>query len=157
VGGYVEIAANIFKPLIGCILVLAAIGLLRMPRAGKVQRISLGLALLCGAALGLLSGLSGTGGGIFLSPLLLLMGWADTQQTAGITAAFVLVNSVAGITGLLSLEQHVPSQLGYWAIAAITGGYVGSELGIRRLSSPLLRRILAAVLLIAAGKLVLTR
>jgi uncharacterized membrane protein YfcA len=153
VAGHFRVPASLFNPLVGCVLLVAACGLFRTPRAGVAKVASTWLAMLCGAGIGLLSGLTGTGGGIFLSPLLLFMGWANPQQTASVTAAFVLVNSLAGIGGLLSLDPHLPGQLTYWVIAAAVGACVGSELGSRRLSSPLLRRILSAVLIIAAGKL----
>jgi uncharacterized membrane protein YfcA len=113
------------------------------------------LGLIGGAAIGLLSGATGTGGGIFLSPLLLMMGWAETKQSAGICAAFILVNSIAGIVGLMTKPVTFPPMLPYWVMAAIIGGLLGSWLGAKHLPNPSLRRILAAVLLIAALKLML--
>ena len=103
-----------------------------------------------------MSGLTGTGGGIFLSPLLLVMGWAETKQSSGVSAAFILVNSIAGIIGLMTKPITFPPMLPYWIIAAVLGGLIGSELGRRRLTNPTLRRLLAAVLVIAGLKLILT-
>jgi uncharacterized membrane protein YfcA len=155
VGGYVRLPGNVFRPLVGCVLLLAAYRLFRNPATEAVKHAHIGVALLCGAAIGLLSGLTGTGGGIFLSPLLLLMGWAQTKQTSGISAAFVLSNSIAGIAGLLVRTPHIPSQTPYWAVAAVAGGLLGSQLG-SRFQNILLRRLLAVVLVIAAGKLIFT-
>ncbi len=156
IGGYFHLPGNIFKPLVGCVLLIAAYRLIRNPVADTARHIRVWVALVCGAGIGLLSGLTGTGGGIFLSPLLLIMGWAETKQSCGVSAAFVLVNSIAGITGLMVRTTHVPSDLPYWAVAAVAGGLIGSALGSRRFDNTLLRRLLAVVLIIAAGKLILT-
>jgi uncharacterized protein len=104
--------------------------------------------------LGFISGLTGVGGGIFLSPLLLFMGWADFKQTAGTSSAFILLNSVAGLLGHISSVQSLPPAALVWAVAAVAGGIVGSEMGVRRLAEVTLRRLLAAVLLIAGLKLI---
>jgi hypothetical protein len=97
------------------------------------------------------------GGGIFLSPVLVLARWADVRTTAGVAAAFILVNSIAGLLGNLSSVRALPSGLPLLALAAATGGLIGSTLGSRRLPSPMLRRLLAAVLAIAAWKLFTVR
>ncbi len=108
----------------------------------------------CGAGIGLLSGLTGTGGGIFLSPLLLTMGWAETRQTGGVSAAFILVNSAAGLAGNPASLAHLPSQFPLWAGAAVIGGLLGSELGSRRIGTPAFRTLLGVVLVIAGAKLI---
>src|SRR5262245_65627385 len=104
------------------------------------------IAILCGAGIGLLAGLTGTGGAIFLSPLLLFMGWAETRETGGVAAAFILVNSLAGLAGNPTSLSHVPAQLPMWAGAVVIGGLVGSELGSRRIGIPTFRRVLGVVL-----------
>jgi uncharacterized membrane protein YfcA len=109
--------------------------------------------MIFGAGIGLLSGAIGVGGGIFLSPLLLFMGWAKTKQTAGISAAFILVNSMAGIAGHLSSVKFLPDAVYPWAIAAVLGGIIGSRLGSRRFVNATLYRLLAVVLVIAGAKL----
>ncbi|MFM9865035.1 MAG: TSUP family transporter, partial [Micropepsaceae bacterium] len=106
--------------------------------------------------LGFLAGLTGTGGGIFLSPLILLMGWADTRRTSGVAAAFILLNSISGLLGTTISIGTLPSALPYWAIAAAVGGLIGTQLGTRHLPIPGLRLALAAVLFVAAAKLVFT-
>lgn len=93
---------------------------------------------------------------MFLSPLLILSKWANPRQSAGIAAAFILMNSVAGVLGRLASVATLPPAVGYWAVCAVLGGIIGSELGVRRLKQHTLRRMLAVVLLMAGGKLLMT-
>jgi uncharacterized membrane protein YfcA len=102
----------------------------------------------------LLSGLVGVGGGIFLTPVLLLMNWSETKTAAGVSAMFILVNSIAGLAGNYSQLVSLPSTVWFWIVAAIAGGLVGSSLGAKRFDSLTLRRVLAAVLLFAGVKLI---
>jgi len=113
------------------------------------------LALVIGACMGLLSGLTGVGGGIFLSPLLVLAGWATVRDSAAPAAAFILINSIAGLVGLLTRHPTLPDALPYWVLAVIAGGLIGAGYGARRLDNRALRRALAAVLLIDGGKMLL--
>ena len=112
-------------------------------------------ALMLGAAIGLLSGLTGVGGGIFLSPLLVLTGWATVRQSAAPTAAFVLINSISGLLGLLSRQPTLPDALPYWVAAVIVGGLIGATYGSRRLGNNAMRQALAVVLVIAGAKMIL--
>jgi uncharacterized membrane protein YfcA len=112
--------------------------------------------MIAGAGIGLLSGLTGVGGGIFLSPLLLLANWAQMRQTAGVSAAFILVNSIAGLAGNLASVQYLPPQIPIWAAAAGIGGIIGSEFGSRRFAPTVLKYLLAAVLVIAGCKMIFT-
>lgn len=109
--------------------------------------------LLAGAAIGALAGLTGTGGGIFLTPLLLWFGWVATRNAAAVTAPFVLVNSMAGLSGQTVLLGNLPPALPLWLGAVALGGLIGTWLGTRRLSVASLRRALGAVLLVAAAKM----
>ena len=110
-----------------------------------------------GAALGFLSGLTGVGGGIFLSPLLIFLRWATIKQVSGIAAAFILVNSTAGLMGFLATNTpQLPSALPAWAIAAAIGGYIGSEYGSRRFGNPAIKKLLSIVLLVAGVKMIAT-
>jgi len=111
------------------------------------------VALPLGAGIGLLAGLTGVGGGIFLSPLLVFTGWATIREQAGISAAFILANSAAGLAGVLTKMPTLPAPVYLWGIAAIAGGLIGSDLGSRRLGVAALRRLLGLVLIIAGLKL----
>jgi uncharacterized membrane protein YfcA len=111
------------------------------------------MALILGAAIGLLSGLTGVGGGIFLSPVLLLMHWAKTKETSGVAAAFILFNSIAGLLGNISAISFIPTGITYWAPAALIGGWIGTELGTQRLPILWIRKWLSAVLVLAGLKL----
>lgn len=155
-GGWLALPARAYKIVVGVVLLFAACRLVWKPVADFGHPIPKWAAILSGVAIGFLSGLTGTGGGIFLSPLLLVMGWAETKQSAGVSAAFILVNSIAGIIGLLMKPATFPPMLSYWIVAAVLGGLIGSELGRRRLTNPTLRRLLAVVLVIAGLKLILT-
>lgn len=158
VGGMIHVPATFYKPLIGIVLLLSAFQLLRTAKKSKQQdrqvyRPPLAAALATGTGLGLLAGLSGTGGGIFLSPLLLFMGWAPTRQVSGIAASFILVNSISGLLGNMSSVQALPKALPLWAIAALVGGLLGTHLGTRTLTIPGIRTMLAVVLVVAGGKM----
>ena len=109
-----------------------------------------------GAGLGFVSGLTGVGGGIFLSPLLLFLRWANMRTTAAISAAFILVNSVAALAGLLTAGVSLPGGLAWMMLAALGGALVGSELAVRRLAPVRLRQLLGMVLMIAAIKMFIT-
>lgn len=155
-GGWLTLPAHAYKTAVGFVLLFAAGRLVWKPVADTAHPLPKLPAFVCGAAIGFLSGLTGTGGGIFLSPLLLVMGWAETKQSAGVSAAFILVNSIAGIIGLMTKPVTFPAMLPYWIVAAVAGGLIGSEMGRRRITNPTLRRLLAVVLVIAALKLILT-
>ena len=159
IGGRIQLPVAWFGVLVGCVLLFSAVRLFletlslqQKPRSAR-RPPPVWLALVLGAAIGLLSGLTGVGGGIFLSPLLVLMGWATVRESAAPTAAFILVNSVAGLLGLLSRQPTLPDALPYWVVAVVVGGYIGATFGSRRLGHAALRRALSAVLLIAGAKM----
>lgn len=161
IGGMVYVPSVFYKPLIGVILLLSAFQQLCTARKAeqedrRVQRPEISSSLLTGTGLGLLAGLSGTGGGIFLSPVLLLMGWAPTRQVSGIAASFILVNSISGLLGNMTSIQSLPPALPLWAVAALGGGLLGTHLGTRMLTIPGIRIMLAVVLVVAGGKMLLT-
>jgi hypothetical protein len=161
VGGALTLPTTIYKQIVGLTLIYAAVRLFAFTRAkaeagaATTSGAPLVPSMLLGGLIGLLSGLTGVGGGIFLSPLLLLLGWADTRRTAGVSAAFILVNSIAGLLGNLTNLQMLPPALPYFAVAAVAGGIVGSEFGSRRLTSVTIRRLLAVVLVVAGVKMIL--
>lgn len=112
------------------------------------------LALLVGAAIGFLSGLTGTGGGIFLSPILILAGWANPRVAGGVSAAFILLNSISGLGGVATAGFRVPDELPLWVAVVFIGALAGTQLGTRQLAPLWLKRLLGVVLLIAGFKFV---
>lgn len=165
-GGAITLPGTVYKRAVGAILVFAAGRLLwealRRDPASDDRRqdperapVPLRPALAWGAAIGLLAGLTGTGGGIFLSPLLLLLGWEETRRVSGVSAAFILVNSLAGLLANPTALRALPPLLPVWAVAVALGGLIGTELGARRLGTRRLRQVLALVLAIAGAKLLL--
>jgi uncharacterized membrane protein YfcA len=156
VGGSIVLPGHWYKTIVGIILWLSAARLL-WPRDLKVvtewRDPPLALAIPAGAVIGLLAGLTGTGGGIFLSPLLLFLGWSEPRRASGVAAVFILLNSVAGLFGNLGSVQHLPPGLPMFAIAALLGALVGTTLGIR-LPVPLLLRSLGLVLIVAGAKMI---
>ncbi|MFC3096330.1 sulfite exporter TauE/SafE family protein [Alteraurantiacibacter palmitatis] len=155
-GGTIHLPSEIYRPLVGGVLWISAARLL-WPHELKVERESVSppllFALPMGALIGLLAGLTGTGGGIFLSPLLLFMAWAPTRQVSGIAAVFVLTNSLAGLGGQIATLDALPPQLPLYAGAALIGGIIGTTIGIR-VNTKLILKLLAVVLLIAGAKLI---
>lgn len=157
-GGWLALPAHWYKPVVGVVLLYAAwrsFASAKTVTVDTIRPVSVPVLLLVGAALGLLSGLVGVGGGIFLSPLLLLLRWAEPRTVSGISATFILVNSVAGLTGVMMHQPQLPQALPWWAAAAVIGGWLGAEYGSRRLTSPAIRRVLAVVLLVAGFKMIL--
>jgi uncharacterized membrane protein YfcA len=156
-GGSVEPGSGWYRPAIGILLVASA-GRLAAARPLAAEAVSrplpVGVGLVMGALVGGLSGLIGIGGGIFLSPLLVLAGYASVRQSAGVTAPFILVNSVAALAGQLLGGAVLPSTLPIWGAAVLAGGWLGTEFGTRRLTGPALRRVLAAVLAVAGLKMI---
>lgn len=156
-GGAMKLSDPVYRRLLGAALVLAALRLILPSKeaAAEPPPPPVPAALAWGSVMGFASGLIGVGGGIFLSPLLLLAGWAGMRRTAAVSVVFILINSAAGLAGHLASLQSIPREAGAWAAAAFVGGLVGSELGSRRLPPDWLKRLLAAVLAVAAAKLLL--
>ena len=156
-GGYLALPAHAFKLLVGVVLLLSAGYFFWRPdEQPDTREPARGIAVASGGVLGLFAGLTGTGGGIFLTPLLLTMRWARTKEASAVSALFILVNSIAGLAGAASSARQIPSLVWPLALAAIIGGGLGAHLGSRRFPVPLVKRLLAVVLVIAGLKLVLT-
>jgi hypothetical protein len=160
-GGFVGLPPGVYKPIIGAILLLAALRLFVPVRGNELTKTPHVYATtLAGIAIGFGSGIIGIGGGIFLSPLVLLLGWATAKQTAAISAPFILVNSVSALGGIalgehgLLLHTNLVVPL---IIAVVIGGMVGATFGSSRLGSAGLRRVLGVVLLVAAIKMFSTQ
>ncbi|MDR3614153.1 MAG: sulfite exporter TauE/SafE family protein [Candidatus Obscuribacterales bacterium] len=158
-GGAITLPFTGYRIAVALVLLFASYRLLSGAALNEQQLkdSSIWGSLLIGAILGLISGLTGTGGGIFLSPVLIFLGWANTRTTSGISAAFILVNSISGLAGNFSRLHYLPPEIPIWLLAVAVGGIVGSELGIKRLSPRLLQKLLGIVLIVAALKLILTR
>jgi hypothetical protein len=161
VGGALHLPRSIYNPLVGAVLLLSAIPLVRSRKIAdqasqdRLAGVPVLSGLLAGAGIGLLAGLTGTGGGIFLSPLLLVLGWASARQAAATSTAFILVNSLAALTSNITTIGSLPETLPIWAAAVLIGGLLGGELGSRWLSTKVLLRLLALVLMAAGLKLLL--
>lgn len=161
-GGAIQLPGTLYRVVVGLVLLFAAFRLLVDPREktltpdGAAPRPPFLWAVPIGAVIGLVSGLTGTGGGIFLSPVLLFTGWAGARQSAGITSPFILINSIAGLAGNFLSLAAVPVEIPFYAAAALAGALVGTQLAIRWFSPAALQRALAVVLIVAAGKLILT-
>jgi len=157
-GGLTKVSSRTYLLALSAALLFAAYRLFLSPpdNEGGLRVPSLVVTLPLGAAIGFLSGLIGVGGGIFLSPVLILMKWADPKRTAAVSAAFIWLNSAAGLYGQLLRKSVDWSGLVWLVGVAFAGGLVGSYLGAQRFRSLWLRRILAVVLLLATLKLLRT-
>jgi hypothetical protein len=155
-GGRLALPAEYFRWLLAAALALAAVRLV-LPAAagGELRRPPVAAVVVAGAAIGLVSGLIGVGGGIFLTPLVLLCRWADTKTAAAVSAPFIFVNSAAGLAGGVASLRHLPREWPWLAVAVVGAGWLGSRWGSRVARPVQLRPVLALVLAVAAVKLVL--
>lgn len=161
VGANIFISKKRFLLILGILLFLAAIKLLivdrLLARIASTTQGSIkphpGLAVIIGAAIGLISGMVGIGGGIFLSPILLLLGWGSPKQVAASASMFILANSVAGLCGQLNKFGSIAFSKGYWLLflAVLVGGQLGSRLGSGRLLPQHYVRDLSAMLILGVG------
>jgi len=161
-GGAIQLPGDIYRPLVGSLLLASAAYLVwgaitepdrhlaEKPRLPRVP------ALGVGGALGFLAGLTGIGGGVFLSPVMLILRWTSVRRTAAVAACFILFNSTAGLAGSVITSQQFPLIIPLWAAAAVVGGYVGSKMGSQLLPPKVLIWILSLALTVAGAKFVLT-
>jgi len=155
VGGAWTLPETGYRILVGLALLLAAARLFVEPRDSTAcARPPVWAALSIGGALGLLSGLTGVGGGIYLSPLLLFLRWTHMRSNAALASAFILVNSLAGLVGYVLAGKPWPPGISGYIAAAFAGGVLGSELAVRRLAPVHLKKLLGVVLVIAGTKLI---
>jgi uncharacterized membrane protein YfcA len=156
IGGAVQLPGQFYRPLVGAILIIGGIRFL-WPRDVTTNQkprdppIVAGIAF--GALVGLLSGLTGTGGGIFLSPILLFAGWSGTRIASGVAAVFILCNSIAGLLGNVAIVKSLPADLPIYAAAVMLGAIIGTTFGIK-FAVPMILKALGLVLIIAGCKLI---
>lgn len=157
IGARLPITDSLYKQLLAVALIIAIGRMLFQPSENEEDKpASLIGSLVIGAVIGLLSGMLGIGGGIILSPVILLFRWAKMKETAAISALFIFVNSISGLLGLLSKGVNLSTQTISWIAVAFVGGLLGAYFGSKRFNVPTLRYILAFVLIIACVKLYFT-
>jgi uncharacterized membrane protein YfcA len=160
IGGLVHISEGAYDVLLSFALLFAAFRLamnvVSPAQANELRSVNLAVSLPVGAGIGLLSGVVGVGGGIFLSPLMILFRWADAKKTSAIAALFIVVNSLAGLAGRLAQGNLAIGGFAPLIAVAFLGGLIGSYYGANKFSGLVLRRLLALVLVIAATKMILS-
>jgi uncharacterized protein len=161
-GGATHLPPAIYQPVVGGLLLVAAIQMLRSAKGAAASDQGVpsvppfALSLVMGGAIGFVSGVTGVGGGIFLAPAVLALGWIGTRQSAAVSAAFNLLNSAAAFAGVWATMPALPMHLPLWLVAVGIGGLVGSWLGSLYFSPKLLRLILAGLLLAAGIRMLLS-
>lgn len=152
IGGFIVLNEHLYKSTTGVVLLLAGLTMiLRRERAtGSDRQAPLRGATLLGAVVGLVSGLTGVGGGVFLAPALIALHWTSPKQTAALSAPFILSNSMVGLVGVVYAGQLPSPHLAWYAAAVLAGAIIGTAIGLRWLSQAATRYVLAAILL-AAG------
>jgi len=157
-GGLITVDDNIYKKILGILLIIPIVRFLFFGniKVKEIKRSNLILSLIIGAAIGFLSGLIGIGGGIILSPILLLLKWTDMKQTAAISALFIFVNSLSGLAGQFQKGINFSTDMYAYVAIAFAGGICGAYFGSLKLNQNLLKYVLAIVLIIASYKLLFT-
>lgn len=159
IGGRLHVESGVYFILLALTLSYVAIRLLvdsgRHEQVSEERNFTLKAGFSAGAGIGFLSGIVGIGGGVFLTPLILLMRWSDAKSAAAVSAVFIVVNSISGLAARNAISSSMElNQFSPLIIAAFIGGLLGAQLGANKFSQNILRRVLAIVLLIAAFKLV---
>ena len=157
-GGMIEIDASLYKKILGLLLIFAILKMLNVfgKESQETKEIKVWQGLIVGGSIGFFSGLTGIGGGIILTPIILLMKWGKMKEAAAVSALFIWVNSAAGLGGQLSSGVNIDSQTILLVGIALIGGFLGGYLGSKKFDNKALRYMLAVVLLIACVKLLLT-
>lgn len=155
VGGMIEVDASIYKKVLAVLLIFAILKMLNVfgKESEYIKQVKLWQGLAVGAAIGFFSGLIGIGGGIILTPIILLLHWGKMKEAAAVSALFIWVNSAAGLIGQISSGVKISSQAFILVGVALVGGFLGSYYGSRKFNNSLLRYVLAFVLIIASVKL----
>ena len=156
IGGSMTLDPSVYKKVLGICLIFAILKILGVfgRESDNIRKLDFFPGILIGAILGFISGIIGIGGGIILSPVILLFHWADMKTTAAVSALFILVNSIGGLAGLYFSGNFNPvSNLYLWVVVALLGGFLGGYLGSSRISNKALRKVLGTVLIFASIKL----
>jgi uncharacterized membrane protein YfcA len=159
VGGAIQLPSKQIKLVIGIILILSSfVMLLRVYIRSEyeVKKVPVPVGFIGGSIIGFFSGLTSVGGGIFLTPLLVFFKWSSVWNASGIAAAFILVNSISGLLGQVSQGVQLNMSIWPFAAAVLIGGYVGSEIGSRKLNNRAIILLLFVVLIVAAIKIIIT-
>jgi uncharacterized membrane protein YfcA len=158
IGGMILVEENIYKRILGVLLLFPIIRFFffRNPSLDEMKPHNLYIALAAGGVIGLLSGMIGIGGGIILSPVLLLLKWTNQKQTAAISALFIFVNSVAGLMGQFTKGITFTTDMVVYVAIAFAGGLLGAYFGAKKFNQDILKYVLATVLLLASYKLLFT-
>ena len=160
VGGYIQLPSETYRLLVGIILLFAGFQFLcnifKYFKMKSNQPVNFLFGLFAGAIIGFLSGLSGTGGGIFLSPLIVFLGWTSVKGASGTAAAFILFNSISGLLGNITSVSLIPNTIFLYVFAVIVGVLIGTQLGIRILNEHRMQKILGVVLIVAGFKFIIT-
>ena len=158
IGGMITVEENIYKRILGVLLLFPILRFFFFKNVedNELKSHKVSIAIFIGGIVGLLSGMIGIGGGIILSPILLLLHWTNQKQTAAISAAFIFVNSVAGLGGMLTQGISFTKDMVLYVIVAFIGGFLGAYLGAKRFNHNVLKYVLATVLLLASYKLIFT-
>lgn len=156
IGGLIPLENSFYKIALGIVLILAALRLLGFFTSAEKEnvKINIPLALVIGFGIGLLSGMLGIGGGVILSPILLILGWATLKETASISSLFIFVNSLAGLSGFFLGNKTIPTESFYLVPIAVFGGILGAYYGSGYFSNKVLKYVLATVILLASAKLI---
>jgi uncharacterized membrane protein YfcA len=157
-GGLLSLDGNIYKKILGAFLLIPVCRFLFFPNipVDELRKSNLAISVIIGATIGFLSGLIGIGGGIILSPILLMLKWTDQKQTAAISALFIFVNSLSGLAGQLSIGIRFGPDMIAYVIVAFSGGLLGAYFGALKFNQRILKYVLAVVLLLASYKLLFT-
>lgn len=161
IGGSMQVEKRIFSLLVGAFLILSSILLfykknITSNKVDSLNKASFLSVLIVGSSIGFISGLIGVGGGIFLTPILLLTKWVETRKASGISAAFILCNSLSGLAGSLLYIKQIDSHIPWWIMAVLTGGWLGAKMGSEKLSSRTIYSIIMCILFVSGIKFIIT-
>ncbi|MAR76927.1 MAG: hypothetical protein CML28_03990 [Rhizobiales bacterium] len=156
IGGYINLPSVIYKPIVGVMLLYSAYRFITVKKEDEKPTVQYKIfyAVITGIIIGFLAGLTGTGGGIFLSPLIIFAGWTTTKGASGTVAIFIFFNSLFGLMGNITSLAAIPPTLALYGGVALFGGIIGSRIGIHYFQHTAIKRTLGLVLLIASLKLI---